>query len=116
MALKDFLRSVGIDMIKPIEVQVNGDEVTVYLRQLSADEAEDLLEGLRDEAGNVLPGKDRELRNRIVAASLCDENGNAEVSEDEVGKMPHSLFTAVAIPALSINGFMAPSEAEQKKE
>lgn len=115
MSLEAYLRDLGLGEVHKRPVKHGGKDVVLHARELSADEVEALFDGLRGESGEVLPEKQRELRNRVVSASICDEHGRPQLSVEEVGGMPHRLLGPLVDFALEVNGMSAPSEGAEKK-
>lgn len=115
MSIENYLKALGLGQIHTREAVIGGKAVTLYARELSANEVAGLLDGLRDEQGLLRPGETTVLRNRIVAASICDEHGLPQVPAEEVGALPFVLVKPLADFVFEVNSLYDASENEEKK-
>lgn len=115
MALHDFLAEMQVAPLRSETITVAGIARTVFARELTGDEMEQLADGLRNDEGTVPVAQQRELRNRIVAHSLCDAAGAPRLAAADVGQLPYSLLDKVSDFVYRVNGLARPSEGEEKK-
>ena len=93
------------------EVEFKGNTRTFHFRELQADEAEGIFLGI-----DADPKKNKGLRNRILAATLCDADGKPAITKDEAGKLPNDLANKLQTAALDVNGLSAKAAEEAKNE
>lgn len=114
--VENYLRLLGLGTLQSRTLQLGGRPVTIHARELSADQVENLFVDLRDADGMLPKEAQRELRNRIVAAAICDELGIPQLKPQQVGALPYSLLTPMASFALEVNGLSDPDETTEKKD
>jgi hypothetical protein len=93
------------------EVEYKGKTRSFHFHELKADEAEALFLGMDTD-----PKKNKGLRNRILAATLCNEDGTPAITKDEAGKLPNDLANKLQTVALEVNGLAAKASEEAKNE
>lgn len=79
--------------------EYQGDSHSAHFLELSASDAEDLFLDLGGEEGQK-----KGLRAKVIAAIVCDEQGNSVLSEEDAGKLPNALATKLQELALEANG------------
>lgn len=84
---------------------------TFHFKELLADEAEEFFGKIDKDAK-----KNKGLRNRLLALTLCDEKGKPAISEAEAGKLPNELANKLQDAALEVNGLNKTAQEEAKKE
>lgn len=116
MSLATFLQAIGLPPVHTRSVDVNGTAVKINVLELTADQVEGLFVDLRDESGALRTDRQNALRDRLVAAAICDPTGVPHLSVDDVGQVPCRLLAEMVRAALKVNGMGAVSEAEEKKD
>lgn len=96
------------------EIKVNGKALTVHAREPSGDEMEAVYDAVRDEDSKVPRERNRELRNRIIAATVCNADGTVAMTHVDAGNLPNSVRTQLQALALEINGMDAKEEEAGK--
>lgn len=82
-----------------------------YFKELLADEAEEFFSKIDKDAK-----KNKGLRNRLLALTVCDGTGKTALSEAEAGKLPNELANKLQDAALEVNGLNKVAQEEAKKE
>ncbi|MGH8430735.1 MAG: hypothetical protein ACREUF_10050 [Solimonas sp.] len=96
------------------ELKIRGQVARFHFRELSGDEMDVIYAACRDAAGKVPPEKNRELRNRIIAASLCDAHGAPVMSIEQVGAQRASLHIQLQAAAFELTGMSGKEESAEK--
>ena len=115
MSLEAYLQALGMGALHRKEITVGGRPAVVWARELSGDEVEAISDSFRDESGVVPKARNKDMRNAIVAASICDEHGHQQLDPGEVGALPSMLLAALVTFALDVNGMSETKEADEKK-
>lgn len=93
------------------DITFKGKTKTFYFRELSADEAEEFFAKVDKD-----PKKNKGLRNRLLALTVCDDKGKQALTEEQAGKLPTLLANDLQDAALEVNGLNKKAEEEAKKE
>ena len=93
------------------DVEYKGKTRTFHFRELRADEAEALFINVDKD-----PKKNKGLRNRVLAATLANEDGSAACTTEEAGKLPNELASLLQTAALDVNGLGAKADDDAKNE
>lgn len=88
----------------PCSVEWRGKHLTFHLREVSAEEAERLLDILGPD-GKVDSHKARGLSLRIVAACVVNADGTPAFTVAEAGKLPATVAKQLEQDASALNGF-----------
>jgi len=91
------------------DVKYRGKTKALYFRELSAGEAEDLFLGLADD-----PKASKGLRARMIAACVCDGEGNPAMTVDEAAKLPNAFSAALQAICIDVNGLNDDGQAATK--
>jgi hypothetical protein len=91
------------------EIEYKGKTRTFYFRDIPADDAEKLFLNVDKD-----PKKNKGLRNRVLAATIVDAEGNTALTEKEAGQLPNELANKLQTEALKILG-LTPEAAEEAK-
>jgi hypothetical protein len=110
MSLIDLSDFLGPSVVAQ-EVTHKGKTRTFHFKELSADEVESLFIGVDSD-----PKKNKGLRNRILAKTVCTEAGELAYSEAETGALPNDLANKLQSAALDVNGLSAKAAEEAKNE
>jgi len=111
MSLKSLIGNlVGETLIAARVIKYKGNEKEFHFRELNGDEAETAFgEVSKDDAS-----KNKGLRNRILAATWCDPDGNPIATAEEIGaQVPVGLANKLQQAALDVNGLIE-DEADVK--
>jgi len=100
--------------LKHVEREVEGE--VVYIKQLSAAEAESYqFDRIDPHTGEVDFERVRGCRAELVAACLCDEDGNLQFTDDEVGdNFPATFVDAAYTVCAEVNGMRGELEDAEK--
>ncbi len=93
------------------EIEFKGKTKKFYLRELSADEAEEFFAKVDKDAK-----KNKGLRNRLLAMIVCGTDGKPALTEAEAGKLPNDLANKLQDAALEANGLNKTAQDAAKKE
>lgn len=90
-------------------VEYRGKTKPMHFRELSAGEAEDLFLGLSAD-----PKASKGLRDRMIAACVCDAEGKPLMDEAEAAKLPNAFSTVLQSICIEVNGLSDTAKAEAK--
>lgn len=94
------------------EIEFKGKKKLFYFREMSADEAEDFF-GKVDAKDQK---KNKGLRNRLLAAIVCDGEGKSALTDEQAGKLPNDLANKLQDASLEVNGLNKAAQDAAKKE
>lgn len=113
-----FFEELG-DFLKPAvlskDVENNGKTATFYFRELNGEEGTMIFSGFTSSDSEKKDESVRQLRNRCIAAGLCDKDGNRVMNEKQAGKLPLSLANKLHTIVMEHNG-MGVKDKEPKNE
>lgn len=100
MATKADILKRGKCQIKLVKLKTLGD---VHIKELSAS---DVTENAENEADSY----------RMVALSLCDDEGNAILTADEIKTLSMAAFTELSNAIMELNGLSQEAEKSLEKK
>lgn len=98
------------------EVEHNGKKQDFYFRELNGEEGTAIFGDLASQDNTKKDKAMRDLRNKAVAAGVCDAEGKSIASEREVGKWPLSLLNKLHKEVLELNGVIDKERDAGKNE
>jgi hypothetical protein len=114
-----FLENIA-EFLKPAiierEVEHNGKKAVFYFRELNGEEGTSIFGGFTSSDPEKKDETTRSLRNRSVAASVCDPDGTSIMSEKQASKLPLSLLNKLQAIVMEHNGLNPKAEDEPKNE
>ena len=106
--LNDILAASNAPIAKTIKV--NGEDVRVYVRLISAGEQQQLLAGQKVSGGSngatveIDLSQNEAAKHKMVAFAICDAEGKRRFANaQEVAKLPAQLVTQLFMAAKSVN-------------
>lgn len=94
------------------EIELKDKKKVFYFREMSADEAEDFFAKIDAKDAK----KNKGLRNRLLAAVVCDSEGKPALTEEQAGKLPNDLANKLQDASLEANGLNKAAQDAAKKE
>ena len=110
MSLKETFAGLPDAALIEVSLTVSRKQQTAFFRELSGEEMESILEPLRDDEGSIPKQRNREFRNKVIAASLCEADGSPVISAEMTSKLPNALYVQLQRHAMGINGLLAESD------
>lgn len=100
------------------EIEHNGKKATFYFKELTGEEGTVIFGGFSSANPDVKDAAVRALRNRSVAAGVCDPEGNKILSEKQASQLPLTLLNSLHAVVMEHNGLQPDKkdEAEAKNE
>lgn len=111
MSLYDDLSEFIGESFVSRDITFKGKTRQFFIRELSADEAEDFFAKVDKDQK-----KNKGLRNRLLALAICDDKGKSALTEEQAGKLPNELANKLQDAALEVNGLNKAAEDAAKKE
>lgn len=102
-----FAESIAALIGQPIvarDIEANGVTQTFYFRKLSGEDADQLLLEIMGDDNRVDRAKMKGNIGRQVAACLCDEQGNAVATPEEINALPVDLRNKFEAIVTEVNG------------
>lgn len=103
-SLADFIGPV----VHPREIELNGKSHVFHLREISGADFEEIFSQLQGADFSIAKEKQVEMAKRVMAASICDAEGQLVTTVAEIGKIPRALYRKLRAEVFVLNG-LAPS-------
>lgn len=106
--LDDLKEFIGPTIIEA-EIEYKGKTRIFHFKELSVEQAQNLVGGLRDVKGNIDPKKEKAFNNKVIASILCGSDGS-QITEADAKEVPFALSAKLVQTALEINGLREKKE------